>query len=209
MRREELERRLAAAEASAEEASARLERTQKRLGEIDDERATILGETEIARRALADLGDEIARSRDALAAFEVEEARVALTEAIRRRDQVLIDAAAALNTAVDLLQEIDARRAAVTEAREQLGQVEPRSRGDRAPEEPDVLHEPWQRMVATVKAQLDEALEIDIVEAAARSNAPSALNSLPQHLRVLASERRRQLQRQALDRLDQTRSLTS
>jgi chromosome segregation ATPase len=197
--REEIERRLAAAETALEEAAARLDRTQKRLSDIDQERATIVGETEIARRALSDLEAEIARSREALSAAEVEEARAAVTEAAQRRDHVVHDAAAALSTAVDRLEQIERCRAAVVEAEKRLRRLGAPSGGAPvAPTEPDVLDEPWQRIVSVVKAKLNENLEIDIVDAAARSNAPSAIDALPEHLRVLAAQRRRELQRASL-----------
>jgi chromosome segregation ATPase len=197
--REKIEQRLAAAEIALEEAAARLERTQKRLREIDQERATIVGETDIARRAVSDLEAEIAKSREALAAAEVEEARAAVTEAVQRRNEVINDAAAALNTAVDLLEQLRVCRADVVDAQKRLTRLDPANANrTAAPAEPGVVDEPWQRIVSAVKAQLDEDLEIDIVDAAARSNAPSAIDALPEHLRVLAVQRRRELQRASL-----------
>ena len=50
------------------------------------------------------------------------------------------------------------------------------------------------------QGELDEKLESDIVEAAARSHLPSAINALPQHLRILAQQRRNELQREQLHR---------
>ena len=206
MSREDVERRIRVAEATLQQASERLDTTEKRLGELDEEREAVLGESEIARRALTDLEQAIADLREEMASLELEEARQALADAVAERDATIEQTAAALDTAVALLEQIDRRRQAVREAGERIATLDPRTPGRRsvAPEEPDTLHEPWQRLVTLVKEQLDEELETEIVEAAARSNAPYAINALPEHLRAVAMERRRKLQRAALDRLHET-----
>lgn len=193
------------AESTLRQAAERLETTEKRLGELDQEREAVLGESELARRALAQLDESIAAMREELAALELEEARKALADAAAQRDATIEKTAAALDTAVALLEEVDVRRKAVAEATERVAALAPRTPRGRvvAPEEPDTLHEPWQRLVTVVKDQLDEELETEAVEAAARSNAPYAINALPEHLRAVAMERRRQLQRAALDRLQE------
>jgi chromosome segregation ATPase len=206
MSRDDVERRMRAAEATLQQAAERLETTEKRLGELDQEREAVLGESEIARRALTDLEQAIADLREELASLELEEARQGLADAVAERDATIEQTAAALGTAVALLDQVDLRRQAVTEASERVAALDPRTPKGRvvAPEEPDTLHEPWQRLVTVVKEQLDEELETEIIDAAARSNAPYAINALPEHLRAVAMERRRKLQRSALDRLQET-----
>jgi len=207
MSRDDIERRMRVAESTLQQAAERLETTEKRLGEIDQEREAVLGESEIARRALTDLDQAIADLREELAAVELEEARQALAEAVVERDATIEQTAAALETAVAMIEQVDRRRQAVAEANERVAALDPGTPKRRAvaPEEPDTLHEPWQRLVTVVKEQLDEELETEVVDAAARSNAPYAINALPEHLRAVAMERRRRLQRAALDRLQDTR----
>ena len=207
MSREELEGKLRLAEETLQQASARLTVTEKRLESLEQERAAALGEAEIARRTLSDIDRVIADLREELASLEVEEARQALTEAAHVRDKVIAEAAAALETAVRLLEEVETYRAAVAEAHERVISLSPSGPpgGAAAPEEPDVLHEPWQRMVAVVKDRLGEELESEAVDAAARSNAPYAINALPEYLRAVAMERRRKFHQAGLDRLQETR----
>jgi chromosome segregation ATPase len=208
MSRDDVEEKLRLAEETLQQAAARLEGTEKRLESLEQERAAALGEAEIARRTLSDIDRVMADLREELAALELEEARHALTEAAHGRDKVIAEAAAALETAVRLLEEIEVHRAAVEEAHERVISLSPsgapRGRAP-APEEPDILHEPWQRLVAVVRDRLDEELESEVVDAAARSHAPYAINALPEHLRAVAMERRRKLHQAGLDRLQETR----
>jgi chromosome segregation ATPase len=206
MSRDDVERRMRVAEATLQQAAERLETTEKRLGELDQEREAVVGESEIARRAFTELEQAMADLREELVAVEREEARQALADAVEERDATIEQTAAALEAALALLEQVDRRRQAVAEASERLVALEPRAPKGRAmaPEEPDTLHEPWQRLVTVVKDQLDDELETEIIDAAARSNAPYAINALPEHLRAVAMERRRKLQRAALDRLQET-----
>jgi chromosome segregation ATPase len=211
MAREEIERRLALAQKRREEAGDRLDRTKERLIELDQERNAILGEAELAERALADFDHVIEESREALTRLELEEARAAVAEAVQRRDRAIHAAATALEDAVEQLQQVDAHRAAVVEAGARLSSLEPSNGARRSfpPEEQDILNEPWERMVAAVKSRVENELATDIVEAAARSHSTSAISALPVHLRELAMQRRREIQRAKLDRLTDAGQRTS
>lgn len=209
MSREDLEEKLHQAEETLQQAAARLQGTEKRLESLEQERAAALGEAEIARRTMSEIDRVMTDLRGELASLEIEEARQALAEAADGRDNVVAEAAAALERAVRLLEEVETHRAAVVEAHERLTSLNRSSRTPgRAvvPEEPDLLHEPWERLVAFVKDRLDEQLESEVVDAAARSNAqPYAINALPERLRAVALERRRKLQKAGIDRLLETR----
>lgn len=198
MKRDEAERRLELAEANLRQAAERLQGAEQRLMDIEDQRTQILGESELVRRSIADFESLAEKCRAELAALKLEELRGQLAKAVEARDQIIAEAADALGSAVALLGEVDGHRAAVKEAHKKLRSLDPAA-GRAAPEEADVLHEPWQRMVSLVRTELDEELESDIVEAAARSDAPHAINSLPQHLRILATERRREIQRERME----------
>jgi hypothetical protein len=208
MSREDIEGKLRLAEETLQQAAARLQGTEERLESLEEERAAALGEAEIARRTLSDIDQVIADLRTELNALEVEEARQALSEAMQVRDRVIAETAAALEAAVRLLEEVETRRAAFAEAHERVLSLSPSGQRGRAPapEEPDILHEPWLRLVAVVKDRLDVEFESETVDAAARSNAqPYAINALPEHLRAVAMERRRKLQKAGIDRLLGTR----
>jgi hypothetical protein len=64
---------------------------------------------------------------------------------------------------------------------------------------PKALQEHWDELLAVVRARSDEDFADELVEAAARSRMPDAINALPAHLRE-AARARIQAQRQA--RLD-------
>lgn len=199
-RREEAERRLQLAEAELRQAAERHAQTRQQLQEIEEQRERILGASELTRRAIADVEQKMEQLQEELAAIQLlEAARETLALAVKQRDDTIARAAAGFEAAVALLAEVAAKRDDVAKAHEQLRSLDP-SVGRVAPDEPDILHEPWQLLVAAVKAELDERLESDIVEAAARSHLPSAINSLPQHLRILAQQRRNELQREQLHR---------
>jgi hypothetical protein len=59
----------------------------------------------------------------------------------------------------------------------------------RKPEKPDVLQEPWDELLTVVRTRSDEEFADELVEAAARSRMPDAINSLPAHLREAARVR--------------------
>lgn len=199
--RAEAERRLQQAEENLRQAVTRHEQTQRELQELEERRDQIRGESELARRAIADFEQLKERSQQELASVAMlEQARATLAEAVEARDEVVARAAGAFESAVTVLEEVEAKRAAVVEAHRRLKSLDPAA-GRFAPDEPDLLHEPWQRLVSAVKAELDGELESEMVEAAARSHLPSALNALPEHLRVLASQRRNEIQRERMERL--------
>ena len=69
----------------------------------------------------------------------------------------------------------------------------------RKPAKPKALQEQWDELLTLVRARSDEEFADELVEAAARSRMPDAINALPAHLRE-AARARIQAQRQA--RLD-------
>ncbi len=61
------------------------------------------------------------------------------------------------------------------------------------PPEPVALAESWDRLVARIRTELDQNLEEELLEAAARNPLAHAIDDLPAHLRAAARERRRTL----------------
>ena len=58
-----------------------------------------------------------------------------------------------------------------------------------------LLEEAWAKVVALVRADLDQKLEDELVQTAATSTSARAIQDLPVHLREAATHRRRELQK--------------
>jgi len=117
MNRKEIQRKIELAETNRREAAARVEATRKRLEELEEQRAEVLGESELARRALTDFERLSEQSRRELATVDLE-------AAAQERDRIVTEAAAVLEAAVTLLGEIGARRSAVVEAHQRLAALD-------------------------------------------------------------------------------------
>jgi hypothetical protein len=180
--RDELERALASAAESLDDASARLQTAETRSQELAEQQDVTRGEMSIAQRAVADLTAEISRLQQALAEADVDEAREKVAAAVRRRDDGAADAAAAIDNLLTLLEEIEEHRRAVTEAQKELRAMTP-TPGPPPPREPSVLDEPLGRLEAFVDAR-------SAVTAAAKSPAGFGITKLPEHLQELARQRR-------------------
>jgi hypothetical protein len=180
--RDELERALASAAESLDDASARLQTAETRSQELAEQQDVTRGEMSIAQRAVADLTAEISRLQQALAEADVDEAREKVAAAVRRRDDGAAEAAAAIDNLLTLLEEIEEHRRAVTEAQKELRAMTP-TPGPPPPREPSVLDEPLGRLEAFVDAR-------SAVTAAAKSPAGFGITKLPEHLQELARQRR-------------------
>jgi hypothetical protein len=180
--RDELERALASAAESLDDASARLQTAETRSQELAEQQDVTRGEMSIAQRAVADLTAEISRLQQALAEADVDEAREKVAAAVRRRDDGAAEAAAAIDNLLTLLEEIEEHRRAVMEAQKELRAMTP-TPGPPPPREPSVLDEPLGRLEAFVDAR-------SAVTAAAKSPAGFGITKLPEHLQELARQRR-------------------
>jgi DNA repair exonuclease SbcCD ATPase subunit len=159
------------------------------LEELGRQQSEAAGRLELARRqaqeyrALLEAREsELAEARRQEAAYE------AFRAAVASRDAVGLEAAAAIDAALDALREY-ARLEAV------LPTVEKGVAGSydfTVPGEPEPLQAAWERLVAAARTRIVERLDDEIVDAAARSLAGHDIDKLPEHLQVLARERRQQ-----------------
>lgn len=194
---DELAREVESLHGELEEARTRLLQHETALTHLDEQRAETADRLELAQRQIADLGRQV-ESRQ----VELEEARQqalydAFLEAVERRDAAAHEATARLDAALEALAALQRRREETAAA---LANVPPRFRAA-APDEPVELDEAWLRVVALVRADLEYKLEDELVYAAATSPGGRAIQDLPAHLREIAGQRRRELQkrhRQAL-----------
>jgi|SRR3954447_16891404 chromosome segregation ATPase len=192
MDRAEAEAKLAEIAARREQAQEKVSENAQRLAALEEQRVELEGQTALARRAITDYEQYLERLHGELAAIEVEEAHSALDEAVRARDQLAeltAEAARNLRSAHDALQ---AQRRAVEEARRDLLALDRSAPAVVPPEEP-AYEDAWRDLAPLVKDELDVRLESEIVAAAAKSGNVHEIERLPEHLQVLARERRREL----------------
>jgi chromosome segregation ATPase len=192
MSRADIEAKLAAAETHRREAEERLRRHAERLQELEEERKSLLGSSALAQQALADLEQYRERLQQELVAAEVEEHRVAFAEAIVARDRELENASLAVAEVAAALERVDAARAELAESHRRLRSLVPDT--PRAlPPEPAEFRDRWSAIAPLVEQELGRKLDYELVEAAARSPNRLAFEALPEHLRDLAKQRRREV----------------
>jgi chromosome segregation ATPase len=192
--RTELEEKLAAAETRRREAEERLREHDERLHELEEERESLLGFSALARQALADLDEYQQRLQHELAELRVAELRQAFADAVRARDDALETAAAAVSGVAAALQRVDAARAELAACHRRLGQAA-HGPPPRIPPEAAELRDRWSSIAPRLEEELGRQLDYEMVEAAARSQNRLAFEALPEHLRELAKQRRRDIHR--------------
>ena len=185
---------VSALEEELERLRARLHEGEERLEALEQQKAETAGSVAMARRALGEFEERLAEQRRDLAEAEHEDARRSLDELVAKRDAAAIQVAAAVHQTLGQLDELDAARAAVAAGRDAIvgGQADAQ-RTVELPSEPLELTEAWDRLTTRVRAHIDERLEDELLDAAARSPLGHAIDDLPAHLRAAAQERRRVL----------------
>lgn len=150
------------------EAAAQLELSQKEAAE--------------SSARLLEREAELEKVRQQEAAYD------AFREALSRRDAAGLEAAAAIDAVVAGLLEYAQRHEMVLETREAVtpGYDVTMMR------EPQELVDAWQRLIELVRSRIDEKLEDEVVDAAARSSFAQEIEKLPKHLQAVARIRRRQ-----------------
>jgi chromosome segregation ATPase len=142
------------------------------------------GRLEITRRAIVD--------REALLAEKHDQLRKAqLEEALQRRD-------AAAERLAEGISEVLVELEALEAAEQALSLVE--GRPTKLSDQLDNLAETWERLKEAVRRRSDIEFADEIVEAAARSRTPDAMNALPAHLREAARARVQARRRQREER---------
>lgn len=141
--------------------------------------------------SLSEYEARIAEKQAELAEAKRSEAAEAYQETFRVREEA---AARAAQAATNLLAELEDYDQATRTLQELIDDMRTApGEGFAAPdlEQPEVLREPWESLVAAVKLRIDQMLEADLVETAANSVMGKAIEDLPEHLQDLAQARRR------------------
>ncbi len=188
---DELAREVESLQGELEEARARALGHGTALAELEERRTETKDDLELARKQITDLAKQIE-----LRQTELEEARQqalydTFVEALALRDAASHDAAVQLEAALEALTALEQRREEVAAA---FASVSPRFEAE-VPDELGELDEAWAKVVALVRADLDQKLEDELVYAAATSPGGQAIQELPAHLREVASRKRRELQK--------------
>jgi hypothetical protein len=180
-------------EEERERLRARVASAEEMLKALDQRKAEAAGTVTNTRRALGDLEERFTEIREALAEAEREEARRTLETALAERDAAAMQLAETVEQTLDDLSSLDAARAAAAAIHQAFVSGPGRTQPTELPSEPVALAESWDRLVARIRTELDQSLEEELLEAAARSPLAHAINDLPAHLRAAARERRRSL----------------
>jgi len=199
--RAEVEAKLVAAQTRRQEAEERLREHAERLQELEEERESLLGSSALARQALADLEEYEKRLQQELTALRIDELRAAFSESVRARDAALEHASLAVSEVAAAFERVDAARAELAERHRRLREVDPGAPRV-VPPEPTDFRERWSAVAPLVEQELGRKLESELVEAAVRSPNVLAFQALPEHLRELAVQRRRDVMHAAGKRGD-------
>jgi chromosome segregation ATPase len=193
----DLELQLEALRRDLDQARARADQHEGMLSELDERRAETADRLELSLRQVEQFKVELERKEAELEEARRQAALAEVEEAARRRDEAAHKVAAAITTVIEGLDELDGLR-------DELQRVRSTHASDgllvEVEDEPAEFADAIERLVALVRGLLDETLEDELLDAAARSSRPRAIEELPTHLQEAARARRRQLARQRLDR---------
>ena len=192
MDRAEAEAKLAEIAARREQAQEKVSENDRRLALLEEQRVELEGQTALARRAITDYEQYLERLHEELVSIEIEEAHSALGAAVAARDRAAQEAADAALRLRSAHQGLQAERQAVEEARRSLLALDRTAQAAVPPEEP-AYADAWRDLAPLLEEELDVRLESEIVAAAAKSGNVHEIERLPEHLQVLARERRREL----------------
>jgi uncharacterized protein YlxW (UPF0749 family) len=159
------------------------------LDDLSHRRDELAGRLELSRRQAADFA-----SRLALKEAELEEARKlaayqAFSRAVDSRDAAATDAGRAIDAVIGGLELLTRLQDAVAAA----GRAVPPPYDVSAVAPPEGFEAAWRRLVDVVRSRIDERLQDEAVEAAARSFQGYEINKLPEHLQAHARQLRASL----------------
>ncbi len=165
---QQLEQKLATLRARAEE-------EQSTFSELEGQVSELSGKLVLTRREIENHKGRLAERRIELAEAEYDDAFQAREEAAAR----LADAISQVLAELDVYDQAKQAVAALQSSRDARD----------AQAEPEIVTEPWERLVNAVQQRIEEQHEDELVEAASRE--PGAIQELPVHLREAARERTR------------------
>jgi hypothetical protein len=188
--RENLEREIVSLEQALAEARDERANAKRALEDLEGLRAEAAGRFEIACRASESYAARLGERREELTRVLDAELQARLRDAIASRDGAALRAAEAIAHLIASFDRLEAARASTAE---RIAELEA---GGRAPTdvgpEPAALDEQWARLVDFVRARAQLALDDELVEAAASSPMGHDIGKLPEHLQVVARERRKE-----------------
>lgn len=186
---EKVEDELAALRAGLEELTSRTTAYETALEDLSHRRDELAGRLDLSRRQAADFASRI----DAKEA-ELQEARElaayeAFSRAVASRDAAATDATHAIDAVISGLELVHRLQDAVVAASRAVPPAFDISTG----EPPEHLEAAWRELVDLVRSRVDERLQDEAVEAAARSFQGYEINKLPEHLQAHARQLRASL----------------
>jgi chromosome segregation ATPase len=187
--RGELERTVTAVERDLEVAATQAREAEDALERLKANEAEATGRLALASRAKADLEQRLAQLQGALREADRETAKQAFREAVATRDRCAEEAAEAIARALAAIAAVDDAHVAIEQSVHEGAMVGAELR-HAPPGDPAVFAEEWSRLEQLVRQKSQLQLEQDLVEAAAASPMGHAIKDLPEHLQVLARERR-------------------
>jgi hypothetical protein len=184
-----VEDELKALQDGLEELASRNTAYETALEDLSHRRDELSGRLDLSRREAADFASRLAAKE-----AELEEARKlaayqAFNTAVESRDAAAAEARRSIDETIAGLELVNRLQDAVAAA----GQAVPRPFDVSAGEPPEDFEAAWQRLVDFVRGRIDQRLQDEAVEAAARSVQGHEINKLPEHLQALAMQVRANL----------------
>ena len=192
---EDLQQEIASLEQARREAVEETNQADQALADLEGRRNEAAGLLEIARQAAANYPARLEELHRALADALEAAAQANLLEAVSVRDDAANRAAKAIRHLIASFERLDAARAATAE---RLAETHSHRRG--RPEvgpEPAQLEQEWARLVDFIRTRAQLRLDDELVEAAASSVLGHEIEKLPQHLQMVARQRRAERMRAA------------
>lgn len=198
------QKKLAALERELERVRHQAEKEEAALRALDDQRREREGRIALAQRARQDLERRLEETRVEQERAEAQAALEAFERSLDERNAAAEHFAAAARDVVARLREYEAACEVAVNAWQAVPSgpggrksVESERAGELA-HDPAVVAESLELLTASVRDRLDDELERDLVEAAARSPMGHDIQRLPTHLQALARERRLAINRERL-----------
>ena len=189
----DIEKQVEALRQDLTQAHEQADRHEGAVSAIDQQRAEAVDRLKLALRQVEDFRGELERKEAELAEARREAAVTEAHSAIERRDTAARDATEAIAALTDALQQLTTER---EEVEQRTADLADSGVSIDVPPEPPEFDEAMGRLTRFVRGLLDEQLEDEILEAAARSTRAQAIEDLPPHLQEAARNRRRDLARQ-------------
>ena len=159
------------------------------LEDLSVRRDEVAGRLDLARRQAADFTNRLVAKEAELEETRKLAAYQAFKESVSSRDDAAAHAASAIDEVITALTLLSGLQDAVAAA----GRAVSPEFDVSSVEPPDVIESAWQGLVDYVRSRIEERLQDEAVEAAARSFQGYEINKLPEHLQALARQLRADL----------------